>query len=452
MLNTATWETKTLKVTSIKLDESNIRLENANPSQDSVIQDLFTNYKAFDLLKSILQFGLFNHELPIVVEENNKNVVLEGNRRIAALKAIINPKLVPKYEKSIKELVKEAGNIDTLQNVEVKIADSREAASRVIATIHTVRSRMPWRPLRQAYFYFAQMESGKKTLDQLRTEYPDVDIPRFVRMWEMHRVAKSIEYDSKETQARVDSRNFPISTLERVYSNEAFKHKAGLSFDDNGRIQVHSDKAEFQALIKKLVTDIADKNIDSRLLNRMDSKAAQDYLNSLVIPKKTQQITNADDFERAVPTQSRRTKLVPADIECKITKYPAIVKMFSELKRIPYGRYPNATHDFLRSFLECSLKAYLKEIGQTPRRNLDGVIKQGITHFNNIQEGDLAQTLQTIQGQGPYLYSKDHLDALNHNPHVFSVGENVENSWDQMEAVIRYILNPQNQNDSNQNP
>lgn len=442
MLNTANWETKTLKVTSINLDEDNIRLENASPSQDAVIQDLFTNYKAYDLVKSILQFGLFNHELPIVVNEDGKVVVLEGNRRIAALKAIINPKLVPKYEKSITQLVKETGDISTLYNVEVKIADSRESASRVIATIHTVRSRIPWRPLRQAYFYFAQIESGGKTLKKLRDEYPDVDIPRFVKMWEMHKIAKSVTYDGKETQSKVDSNNFPISTFERVYNNDTFKKKAGISFDEDGRVKINSDKKQFLGLIKRVITDIADKNIDSRLLNRMDSKAAQNYLISLDTPSKDKNSKTANDFIPVTSAISRRTKLIPADFECTIMGYPAITKMFGELKRIPYGRYPNATHDFLRSFLECSLKAFLKEKGQTPRRNLDGVIAQAIAYLSNNGESTLAQVLQTIQGQGPYLHSKDYLDALNHNPQVFSIGENVENSWDQMESVLRYVLNP----------
>jgi len=451
VLNTADWKTKTLKVTSIRLDEQNIRLENASPSQDAIIQDLFTNYSTFDLVKSILQFGLFNHELPIVVEQGKKCVVLEGNRRVAALKVIINPKLVPKYEKNIKELVKAAGNISTLQNIEVKVADSRDTASRVIATIHTVRSRIPWRPLRQAYFYFAQIESGKKTLNKLRSEYQDVDIPRFVRMWEMHSIAKSIVYDSKETQSKVNSRNFPISTFERVYSNEAFKKKAGLIFDENGSVTVETKKDEFQILIKRVVTDIADKNIDSRLLNRMDSKAAQEYLNSLGTPNKSgKKGVSVENFPVATPAAQRRTKLIPGDIECSL-KYPAVIKMFNELKKIPYGKYPNATHDLLRSFLECSLKAYFESLGMTPARNLSGLIPQAIAHFQ-VEKKALVQPLQAIQGQKNYLYSRDFLDAVNHNHHIFSIGENVENAWDQMQPVLIYILNPPNKNDSNKNP
>ena len=441
MLNTINWKTKSLKVTSICLDEDNIRLEHARASQDAIVQDLFSNYKTFDLVKSILQFGLFTHELPIVVSENSKQVVLEGNRRVAALKSIINPKLVPKYENSIRDLINQAGDISSLSSIEVKIADSRDSASRVIATIHTVRSRIPWRPLRQAYFYFAQIETGNKTLDQLRLEYPDVDIPRFVRMWEMHKIATSIKFDSKETQSKVNSHNFPITTFERVYNNEPFRTKAGLTFDTDGKPIVEADKEEFLKLIKRLLTDIADKNIDSRLLNRMDSQAAQDYLNSLDNPKKSNVKIGADDFVRETPPPVKRIKLVPADIECTL-KYPAIQKMLRELKQIPQGKYPNATHDLLRSFLECSLKAYFETIGQKYGKHLPELLKNAISHFEN-ENKQLVQLLKTIQGQhSNYLYSIDYLNALNHNHNVFSIGENVENAWDQMEPVLRFILNP----------
>ncbi len=38
--------------------------------------------------------------------------------------------------------------------------------------------------------------------------------------------------------------------------------------------------------------------------------------------------------------------------------------MLEELQRIDYRRFPNASHDLLRSFLECSLKAYFKDSGR----------------------------------------------------------------------------------------
>ncbi|HEY5235694.1 MAG TPA: hypothetical protein VIJ14_05915 [Rhabdochlamydiaceae bacterium] len=450
MLNTAQWETKTLNVTSIMLDELNIRLEDVHPSQEAIIQDLFTNYKTFDLVKSILQHGLFNHELPIVIKEDDKWTVLEGNRRVAALRTILNPKLVPQYENRIKELLKSAGDISTLHKIEVKKAISRDSASQVVATIHTVRSRIPWRPLRQAYFYYAQIESGKKTVKQLRKDYPEADIPRFVKMWEMHRIAKSVSYDDDQTKQKVDSQNFPISTFERLYDNDIFRKKAKISFDDNGQVIIHSHQEDLKELIKKVVTDIVDRNIDSRILNRKDASEAKKYINELGDLGKSGDKTIATDYEPAKQSDQKRKHLVPDYIVCTLS-YPAINKMLNELKKIPWTKYPNASHDLLRTFLECSLKAYFEEQGMTPSAHLSSLITQAIKHFDTVQRS-LVQPLKVIQGSGPYLHSQDFLNATNHNHNTFAVGKNVEDAWDQMESVLKYILSPPAANDTNKNP
>lgn len=107
--------------------------------------------------------------------------MLEGNRRIAALKAILNPIVVPAYEKRIRSLLGDA-NIESVELITVMVAPSREEAQPLLASLHTTQARRPWSPLRQAEFYRAQVEAGKRTVKDLIQEYPDVDIPRFVRM------------------------------------------------------------------------------------------------------------------------------------------------------------------------------------------------------------------------------------------------------------------------------
>ena len=46
-----------------------------------------------ELARDILRDGYLDNELPVVADENGHRVVLEGNRRITALKAIHNPSL-----------------------------------------------------------------------------------------------------------------------------------------------------------------------------------------------------------------------------------------------------------------------------------------------------------------------------------------------------------------------
>ena len=47
---------------------------------------------------------LFPDEFPIAVKERGKFIILEGNRRLAAIKALSNPDIVPAYRDKIKSL------------------------------------------------------------------------------------------------------------------------------------------------------------------------------------------------------------------------------------------------------------------------------------------------------------------------------------------------------------
>lgn len=443
------WPTITEKVTNLLLDESNIRIDIDSPSQDAIIQDLFLNEGAMQIVESILLNGFFNNELPVVLKQEGKHIVLEGNRRIAALKAILNPKLTPTYEAKIKQLIN-GQDTSVLREVEVKVTPSRDEASRLISSIHTIQSRRPWRPLRQAYFYYAQLEEGKRKVEDLILEYPNVDIPRFVRMWEMHKIAQSIKYD-EAIQNEVNSRKFKISTLERLYDKDQFRDKFGVTFDKYGRVAVKSDMAEFKSSLKQVVEDIVSGEIDSRKINK--ESQLDDYLNKLGTPKKTagEAPKTSDDFEPVPPVKKASTPkaLIPKSIQTTLGAV-GVEKRLSELQKMPYRNYPNAAHDLLRSLLECSLKAYCSKQGitLTPKQPggytfLPDALKATKKHLedNKIRK-DLVQVINKVISKGEIFSTKDYLDAINHNHNIFSSGDDVKEAWDTVSALLEYVLDP----------
>ena len=83
------WKREEVAVTDLSLDAENIRLEVKDKSQDALITDLFINEKAMQVLKSIVENGLFPDEIPITIKENGRHVTIEGNRRVAALKVML---------------------------------------------------------------------------------------------------------------------------------------------------------------------------------------------------------------------------------------------------------------------------------------------------------------------------------------------------------------------------
>lgn len=266
------WGRQPEQVTNIFLDPKNIRQEIDKDTQDALIADLFSNEDAMQVVESIVENGFFPDELPIVVNEGGKLVVIEGNRRVAALKVLINPALVPAYHYKIKEL---AEGHSPIREVEVVIAPHRDQVNKLLAIKHTKNTRRNWKPLRQAYFYHAQIDQGKK-IEDLRKEYLNVDIPKFIRMWEIHTIARSLKYDDEDVARRVhDQRNFPVSTIERLYDDAQFRKLLNFNFTNDGEVNVHSQKSEFDKSLKKVVTDAVNKVIDTRKLNNDEGK--KDY-------------------------------------------------------------------------------------------------------------------------------------------------------------------------------
>ena len=444
------WPTVKEKVVNLLLDEQNVRIDIQHLSQDAIIQDLFANEDAMQIAGMILENGFFSNELPLVIEEESKYIVLEGNRRVAALKAILNPRLVPSCEVKIIKLIN-SQNIDFLREIEIKVVPSRSEASKLLAAIHTTTSRRPWRPLRQAYFYYAQVESGRHKIEDLKNEYPNIDISRFVKIWEMHKIAQSIKYDTLDVQLAVKARTFKITTFERIYQNEKFRNKFGFGFDEFGRVHVLAPMDEFKNALKKVIEDIVSGDIDSRTLNK--EKQLNDYVATCIPPKGSgQKPRRSGDFQPIVITQKPSpSKLIPRAINTHLGA--GVERRLKELQKLPYKTYPNAAHDLLRSLLECSLKAYCEDQGVEiqPRQSGGHISLKDtlVTVREHLKTGtnpkrDLAQVISRIL-QGPEGFSlKESLDAINHNPHIFSTSEDVKKDWDIISALVEYVLKSNN--------
>jgi hypothetical protein len=101
------WPMKEVSIYDVFLDQLNIRLPENPGTQKALIQDLFSNEDALEIVKSIYQYGIFPDEFPIVVHEKPKYIVIEGNRRLAALKAMAEPDIVPSFKTKLQTYNKE---------------------------------------------------------------------------------------------------------------------------------------------------------------------------------------------------------------------------------------------------------------------------------------------------------------------------------------------------------
>lgn len=451
------WPIQEFPITSLYLDQQNIRTPISKEDQNALIRDMFTNEEAFEIVTSFVQNGTFPDEFPIGIQENSKNIIIEGNRRLAALKALSEPDIVPSWAKKIRML-----NNPNINKIRIVLAPSREAATKHIANKHTINFRRPWKPLRQAYFYKSQIENGK-SIDEIIQEYPAHDVPRFIKMLEMHHLAKSIDLHDSLKQKIHDDRNFPITNLERFYNDNHVAKFLGIQFDSSGRIRGSIDKNEFIKGFKKIIEDVTTGGIDSRKFNKMAQRKI--YIKNLPsqyrpdLSKKGS--FGSSDFKEVSAPQSEgkhdRSKKIPkglffqADIPFKLSS-TSLRMMFNELRDIDVKQFPNASHDLLRSFLECVLVYYLEEItdeyklvkksGKYNPKLSEILTFVSSEHCISVKNPNIKQIVNQIKSDWSDSYSLARMNMINHVPDWTSVEKDVRSAWGKIERLMKYLLNP----------
>jgi hypothetical protein len=93
----SSWPQRAISVTTLQLDPQNPRIPPTDRelTQPELIAELVEHDDVYGLAKEIVEQGYWPLESLIAVKEGSKSIVVEGNRRLAALKVLINPTLAP---------------------------------------------------------------------------------------------------------------------------------------------------------------------------------------------------------------------------------------------------------------------------------------------------------------------------------------------------------------------
>ena len=104
-------EIKLTKVSELAFDLKNPRLVEfdltENATEEDVIKILWEAMDVREVMMSIAASGFFPHEPLIVAEEKGKRVVIEGNRRLAAVKVLLRSEVAESYAQNIPPITAE---------------------------------------------------------------------------------------------------------------------------------------------------------------------------------------------------------------------------------------------------------------------------------------------------------------------------------------------------------
>ncbi len=132
-----TFEQKLLNVADLEFDRKNPRLAEygIEPTTKDleILKTLWEAMDVMELVQSIAASGFFQHEPLIVSKEDGKNIVIEGNRRLAALKVLLNPAIAKESGWEIPKISEKARK--DLESVPV-ISCTREESWRYLGFKH----------------------------------------------------------------------------------------------------------------------------------------------------------------------------------------------------------------------------------------------------------------------------------------------------------------------------
>lgn len=475
------YKATTRKAGSLLLDPKNARIprERRSDSQRALLHELLAHQDVRKLAKSIAKLGLFPSERLVVTPEGRRWVVLEGNRRLAAIKLLLNPDLAP-AKRQVTELRRWAGQADlsAFAKLEVAIVDSRVAAAPVIAALHTHLPKKRWSSLQQARFYRELVDEGQTAVEVAEDVGESLSTVRdALRVEKLYRCALTLDY-APDVRQKLAGDDFNLTTLERFLQFRAGRAFLGVEVDENESFRgvVHVDR--FKAVLGYVAAQVATVPGLTRVVNSNDAMASWVRKRERRIPatKKRGRFTAseilgeeaaepAEDEDKKKPKRRRAPRpsssIVPKGFTCT-TDQDKIRAIFKDLKSMKIAEHRNSTGVMLRVLLDIALWYYLEKEGHadaacdcfdpTGKRrkynsdwtpNLRDLISYAVE--NRAIRGMPAKGYSSIKTltsrDANYFITIEAFNDFTHHPYVTPTEGDLRALWQRAEPMLEIILN-----------
>lgn len=385
---------KTISIKSLVLDPKNPR-HIPIEAQEQIIEYLIENENIKELAKDIAEKRLTNPlDLVGITEENGKKIVLEGNRRVCALKLILKPELSPKKHQAFFQKLKQ--KIDQpIKAITVYPFNSREEATIWLATLHSKSSKIS--------------RKSWSTEQQTRFEHSIDGKP------ENAAALTILEFSLANSLIHPDQSQKVITTITRMLSSPEVRDAFGILTGVRERnIQINIQTSEFIEILKQYFSDVdkPEHNIGSRS-NKKDRLNYIQHLTELGKIPSSRQLTATSLMPgmpstpvvqsspkpvapkaQRVPSRPKVGMLIDYDLSIPVSK---IQDIYLELKtKLNVAESPYAVAALLRALIEQSCDYFLIKNKQRSILFHDGGKTENVTEGVNLRTKILgiAQSLE----------------------------------------------------------
>lgn len=446
-------QTVDVPVADMLLDPANARLGEVQESQQATVLALAGQQgpKLVTLAASIQSRGLDPAQLPVVISTGDRRrryLVLEGNRRVLALKALETPSLV--------QSALRPADFKRLSGIANKFADAPiDLVTCVLFDQDEEDEAYTWITMRHTS---GQAGAGLE-------EWDSDEKDRFAAR---HGLGKSRGLSGqvidflKDLDGPSASKTRVATNIGRIVGGAYAREKLGLDKVGDDLVSYYP-KDEVAKGLRRLVDDLRTGAIKVPEIYTREQQA--DYVNSFKrtqLPKKSTRLPApvkladlASGANTPVTTKPKRRRSRPKPPRTSIAPNnanlnpgpPRINQIFNELVDMPAESFPNAGSVLLRVFLELSVDDYLKKknlMTESERRNtvLAKRMKSVADHLasNGVIDGQLKMAIHKVaDSQHTLAASVQTFNQYVHNQYVFPKATELRTSWDELQPFLEAI-------------
>jgi len=459
MTTDETITSRSLRVDQLLLDNDNPRHE-ITMTQREAIHEMIEGQKEkmSNLANDIAINGLDRSSLLIVMphqEESDKFIVLEGNRRLTAIKLLLEPSLAELGgSQSFQKQIKEASNLFQSKfkagfAIGCVVYSSREEANPWILKRHTGENEgiglSRWDSTAIARF---RERNGIPSLPSRVIQFVKDNAPL-----------------DEQTRENIDKTRI-ITNLERLLKDDVVQSVLGIEIQGDV-IKSHLPVEEVVKGLSKMVADLANKKINvNDIRHKTDRKQYIETFDSSDIPDQKKRLDqswdlsetpvagnglndvggeeklpqNTNSKRRSNPSSLDRKMLIPSNCVIRI-KHDRLSEIYRELKNIEVEHSRNACSVLMRVFFEGSIDNYLKTkpvVGATEKSKLKEKVAAMINHFinNGIMEDKELKPARTMISAPDSIFSIDTMHAYVHNINFTPSAKDLKAAWNNIQPFV----------------
>jgi hypothetical protein len=436
-------------ISDLLLDSRNARLRDEQPSQQATALSLAEQQGArlVRLAEDIVKNGLDPTALPAIIptpDQKKRYVILEGNRRVLALKALETPSLVtPALDSGLQKRFNRLADLyegNPIESIACALFESEEAARHWVVLRHTGQNEG-----------IGLVEWGADEKDRFAarhgTRSPAGQVLDFV------------DKHGSLSEAAAKSTTGIITSLKRLLNTPEVRERLGVE-QIEGQLYSRFPAKEVAKGLSHVVEELKTGRV--RVGDIYHAEQRQGYAKKLPKSVLPDPATERDeplalsDLTTAPPPKRRprrrrkppaeRTSVIPRNCHLDIDP-PRINSIYNELLSLNLEQYPNACSVTLRVFVELSVDHYLDTKGlMSDRARRDAPLakrlKAAATELKKQKQinAQLETAIKRV-ADSPYLLAASTVtfNQYVHNAYVYPKPNELRAAWDELQPFMEKL-------------